>query len=370
MRILLVFPFKLENSGGKNRAALQKYFAMAKLYPNTVVMFPKGEVNILIELVYIEILSTLRIMFGNYDVLWSRGHIAVLGSIIARLISKYSVRELHSNPHEEVHLITGSFPKVLLLSICFYLSSVGNTFATHRVFNTLQLKLNYKTNAVAKTLDLFTSFKSINVVSHNAGSTDNFHSWNNLNSFLSERRSFANDDCFILSFMGSASKWHGAEYIVEIARKSMNENLPFIFIVAGGRINLGSSPLNLINVSPCDPSTSHKIMSISDAFLLPVKDVRSSPGSPLKLYDYLQYSKPILYQKGKSFYSVEAGIHKSAYGVNFWDFNQFIETAFSVLPKSPSFSFASSINNESSLPLSHTWESRITSIVQTLYTPR
>lgn len=36
------------------------------------------------------------------------------------------------------------------------------------------------------------------------------------------------------------------------------------------------------------------IIKDCDAFILPVDNVRLSPGSPLKLYEYLSYNKPIL----------------------------------------------------------------------------
>jgi hypothetical protein len=96
------------------------------------------------------------------------------------------------------------------------------------------------------------------------------------------------------------------EYLVAL-QKEFDKHGDQIQIVAGG----GALPPDLdregviINISPLDEKDCANLIRASDACLLPVKKVRVSPGSPLKLYDYILNGRFVFSQAGTPGYSDE-----------------------------------------------------------------
>ena len=61
----------------------------------------------------------------------------------------------------------------------------------------------------------------------------------------------------------------------------------------------------LKNITPLDDRESANLIKVADACLLPVKNNRVSPGSPLKLYDYIVNDAWVIAQENTNGYSDE-----------------------------------------------------------------
>ena len=66
-----------------------------------------------------------------------------------------------------------------------------------------------------------------------------------------------------------------------------------------------------------DTQKANLFMNAADFCLLPVNNVRLSPGSPLKLYDYISCGKPVIAQSTMLGYSDEVERYDLGYTVDF-----------------------------------------------------
>jgi len=90
-------------------------------------------------------------------------------------------------------------------------------------------------------------------------------------------------------FIGSGAIWHGLEKLVDSWDKANILNWELHVV---GDISLKKE--NIVIHGRKYGADLKSIIKDCDAFILPVDNVRLSPGSPLKLYEYLSYNKPIL----------------------------------------------------------------------------
>jgi hypothetical protein len=119
--------------------------------------------------------------------------------------------------------------------------------------------------------------------------------------------------------------WHGVDYLVKLQKEIDELGCKIKIICAGGQVDDEIDPSNyLINISPLDDTGCDEIIDIAKACLLPVRNNRVSPGSPLKLYDYIKNHKFIIAQAEMLGYSDE--VEKYGKGICV-DFENSTETA-------------------------------------------
>lgn len=112
---------------------------------------------------------------------------------------------------------------------------------------------------------------------------------------------------------------------------------------------------NVKFVEPVPSILARKYINASDFCLLPAKQVRLSPGSPIKLYDYISCGKPIIAQSNLLGYSDEVENYDLGYLV---DFTKPEEAAFElerILKLKKDFS----IHNRKMAVEKLSWENRI-----------
>lgn len=77
-------------------------------------------------------------------------------------------------------------------------------------------------------------------------------------------------------------------------------------VCGGGKVSQNFDPDSiLINITPLDDKGCSDLVKASDACILPARQSRVSPGSPLKLYDYILHEKFIISQSNILGYSDE-----------------------------------------------------------------
>ncbi len=115
----------------------------------------------------------------------------------------------------------------------------------------------------------------------------------------------------ILLFLGSVARWHGVDYLIEIASllQARSENI-LLYIVGGQPATerhidalAARAPANVVFTGKVGIDEANLYVNAADVCLLPVKKIRVSPGSPRKLFDYVAAGRPVITQEGTIGYS-------------------------------------------------------------------
>src|SRR5690606_12384358 len=134
-------------------------------------------------------------------------------------------------------------------------------------------------------------------------------------------------DAVVFLFLGSVSQWHGVDYLINIFNEESIKLQPnFRLYIVGAKDNDYTDDLkqkaeneSIIFIPPVDTVTANEYINASDFCMLPVKQVRTSPGSPLKLYDYIACGKPVIAQENLLGYSDEVEKYNLGYTIDFTD---------------------------------------------------
>lgn len=169
------------------------------------------------------------------------------------------------------------------------------------IFNNTLLEKYYKEHFLNKTTPTITV--------HNGCDPEFFYPFDKYQarSHLGLRK----DICYLL-FIGSISRWHGVEYILETFRhlNRLNGNKEIRLLIVGGynvhylqSLKEKYSDDNIVFKGEALKDEAFYYINAADICLLPVNNIRISPGSPLKLFDYAACGKPIIAQQCTMGYS-------------------------------------------------------------------
>ena len=121
-------------------------------------------------------------------------------------------------------------------------------------------------------------------------------------------------------FTGAANYWHGVDYLVVLQGELNKIDSGIQIVCGGGKVSVADDPDTvLMNITPLDDKDCADLVQASDACILPVRQSRVSPGSPLKLYDYILHKKYVITQENLNGYSDE--VKKYGHGTHV-DFNE------------------------------------------------
>lgn len=129
----------------------------------------------------------------------------------------------------------------------------------------------------------------------------------------------------ILLFLGSVTKWHGVEHLLAIASVLQGKSKDVLIYIAGGhpateeyiRSLTVRAPDNVIFTGKVDAERANLYINAADICLLPVNQIRVSPGSPIKLFDYIAAGKPVVTQEYTRGYSDIVLSHDLGYALDF-----------------------------------------------------
>ena len=128
------------------------------------------------------------------------------------------------------------------------------------------------------------------------------------------------EDVFYLVFVGAASNWHGVHYLVDLQKYFNRLSSATIQIIcAGGDMSPYDPERICLNFTPMTDSDCADIIKAADLCLLPVNRNRVSPGSPLKLYDYIVNKRYVVSQADTNGYSDEVESMQIGFSVDFSD---------------------------------------------------
>ncbi len=295
MKVLYACSFDISGCSGKNRATRQKLTELKKLVDGLIVVHSRrGGLLRIPELVYIELKCLYLLVKNKPDVFVSRGYVGLLSIIFCWILGGKSVREVHADQVGEIPLLDkGIISKVVLYFLAHY-SVIMDRLADARIFNHPWLLQWY---------DKKYGVGDFDIACYNGFSNEKLPNFDK--EYILKKYGLAKGFRYLV-FTGSASKWHGVEYLVELQKRFLENGDDFRVVCAGGKVSKEIDPESvLINISPLDDAGCDEVISIAYACLLPVKNNRVSPGSPLKLYDYIRQEKYVIVQDGMAGYSDE-----------------------------------------------------------------
>ena len=125
--------------------------------------------------------------------------------------------------------------------------------------------------------------------------------------------------------IGAIARWRGVDLLIDIFKQrqlkdhyllivGMSEDDYALLILAKG-----AGCGNIIFKDYTDIPTSVEYINAADVCLVPVNDILSAPGSPLKLYDYIACGKPVVTQQHVVGYSDEVERYNLGISIDFRD---------------------------------------------------
>ena len=311
MKILYSCPFSLELQTGKNRATRQKLDALESILNEKLIVFSleTSSGNNLLKFFHllkneISLLHAFLIKHRDVEVFFSRGIVGLLVTPFLKYFGIISVREIHAAPGE-FQVMEISKTRKMMLKATEMISYYIDKKADMRVYNHPNVKEYYQDIGAYSENDIIlyngADFEKKNLMKRDEA-IEHFN-------LPSEKK--------ILVFIGSNSPWHGTEYLIDLQEQFDLFGDQIQVVIGGGSIDRKGS--NIINFSPLYAEESDRLIIASNACLLPVNDIRVSPGSPLKLYDYISLNRVVIGQQKTLGYSDEIDKYNLGITVDFRD---------------------------------------------------
>jgi glycosyltransferase involved in cell wall biosynthesis len=163
-------------------------------------------------------------------------------------------------------------------------------------------------------------------------------------------------DKTILLFLGSVTKWHGVEHLLAIASVLQGKSKDILIYIAGGhpateeyiRSLAARAPDNVIFTGKVDADHANLYINAADICLLPVNQIRVSPGSPIKLFDYIAAGRPVVTQEDTTGYSDIVLSHKLGYALDFRESSAAADRILTIIDESRARDF---VNHNRSVAL-------------------
>lgn len=295
VKVLYLCDFDLSRGTGKDRATNQKLQALKGQVKELKIVSHSGGGAFfrLLSSVFLDLKTVLLILWWRPDWLISRGYVGFFSQALCNYLGVVTVREIHANALEELSLLPYKGVKLKVISLLARHAHQVDLSAKVRIFNHPDLLAWYQANGLSGEHDFFV----YNGFSPSAAS--------NLSRSAARRKFGLSNDDKLIVFVGAASKWHGVEYMVELQRNLSKSGESIRVVFGGGNVSSFDPEGLCLNFTPLDDKGCADLIRAADFCALPVKQNRVSPGSPLKLYDYIVNERFVLAQASTNGYSDE-----------------------------------------------------------------
>lgn len=323
LRIIYVCSFSLVGHAGHKRATRHKLEALAEV-SDLHVLSSRFENKLLrvLELPLLELRAILWILVQRPNVIISRGGVGGVFQLVARMLGTFTVREVHANASEEVAMQGRGASLRAILRVSAWLSDVADCSCEMRIFNNplLMQWFHAKYGWCDNDVYVYNGYRPSSASAIERSSA---------------REGLGLDlDGTYLAFTGSASEWHGIEYLVALQEEFDAEGDGIRIVCGGGKVPACLDPnRRLLNISPLDDAGCARLIRAANLSLLPVKQNRVSPGSPLKLYDYIVNKSWVVTQECLAGYSDEVLRYGVGVSIDFRDSMSARSRILEVLPQ-------------------------------------
>lgn len=309
MKILYLVNFNLSEKKGLGLITKNKIRSLRNIGNNIDAIsspFENSYAQILYGLVS-DVKGSYYLIKHKPEFLISRGPVGLLSIFTSKRLGITTVREVHAYAIEEIHLLPYKGLNLLALKLLAHFSHYLDLNADLRIFNHPDLLKFYKSKNLAKELDFYV---------YNGYSSDN---QSTLSKKAAKSKFKLTGSTKYLVFVGSATKWHGVDYLVNLQREFNNHDDSIQIVCGGADISRFDKDKICKNITPLDAEGCSELIRAADLCLLPIRNNRVSPGSPLKLYDYIVNQRPVVAQKDMLGYCDEVIRHRVGFCVDFSD---------------------------------------------------
>ena len=303
MKILYSCSFDLE--GYKEGGATRQKLKILNKYTKLRVISLNGNSFKLLQLLFIEFKTIVLLLKNKPQVFISRGFVGYFSQKIAKFLKVKTVREVHADAIEEVQYYDKNFIEKFFILLLAKLFLTVDLQSDMRIFNHPHLLKWFRSKYFHSKNDFF------------CYNGFDFESKSSL-SKKQARKKFKFGNKKYLIFTGSSSFWHGVSYLSNLQKSFNKLNANIQIVCGGGKVNNSDDPGNILkNISPLNGKDCADLIMAADACILPARQSRISPGSPLKLYDYILHKKPVITVKNLKGYSDEVLKYKNGILVDF-----------------------------------------------------
>lgn len=318
-KIVYIVDFPIDISSGKSKATREKAEALRRIVGDDKFIFfsAKNNKNIflkLIDLIVLDLRCSLSLIFmSNIKAVFQRALFLPFTFLVQRIKRINVINEFHTDLKDEIPHLNKSKYEKMILNILADLSDKNIKSGRGIIYNHPILKQKFDP-----------VFKIPSIYSYNGANEVDFYPEDK---DVIRKSLNINPEIEVCLFLGAASKWHGVEYLVEIFNQPLIQQRKSLFLyIVGAEDESYTARLkgmfenpNIVIVPPVNTDIARNYINASDFCLLPVNQIRVSPGSPLKLYDYISCGKAIISQSNLLGYSDEVERYNLGYTLDFRD---------------------------------------------------
>lgn len=363
MRVVYLIGFSIDGSSGKNKATSEKVRVLKSKIGDKNFSFytNKRQRSIIFKLIGNQLFD----FYVFRKLLFHKNNFIVIQRVFFMPMTRFLlfikgvkvVSEFHADFKDEIpHLNKSKFQRFILKLIA-PIYTLNYKLSHGIIYNHPILKEKFDSR-----------FKVPSIYSYNGSNYNQFIPVDK--SFSREKVKIKEDEIAFL-FLGSVSKWHGVDYLIDIFNEKIiqeNNNISLYIVGAAENsyVNEIKQKINNKNIKlipPVDTNFAINYINASDYCLLPVKQIRISPGSPLKLYDYISCGKPVIAQSNVRGYSDEVEKYNLGYTMDLTNSNTSAIRIIKIINEKQDFSE----NNRAVAMNDLSWEKRIEKWLNFIY---
>jgi glycosyltransferase involved in cell wall biosynthesis len=307
MNIDYIVSIDVNGLSGKEKASREKAKFLKKLSTNFRLFSIKRETKLLKKIFSIIILEFKYVINSFFckqrpDIIFCRSYLGIGPLFISNIYGIKLIHEVHADLLDEAKILYKNqkfkiklFEYLNRISVIIYNRSWG------LIFNNKLLEKHYKS---------YYDLNKTNTISINNGcDVDTFYP-KDVNE-TKQRLGLDLENDYLI-FIGRISKWHGLEYALDMFKYLSKKRPQTNLLVVGNSHNKFYLDIlkkeyieckQIIFVGGVNQDKAINYINSSLAVLVPVDDIRVSPGSPLKLFDSIACGKPIITQQNTIGYS-------------------------------------------------------------------
>jgi len=305
MKLVYIVNFSINGNSGKNKATREKAAALESIVGKNNFTFihassSRSRLNKIVKRFFFDFELFFKFLSFKGDfVVVQRVIFLPLTSLIFWLRGVKVITEFHADFREEIPFLNKSWLEQGILYFISYFYNFNYRISDGIIFNHPYLKEKFDS-----------IFKKPSIYSYNGS---NYKEFNPAGLDNSREKLGIPKNRRIYLFLGSVSQWHGVDLLIETFNKDIiNKRNDIYLYIVGVKDNLYTRQLrkeslnkNVLFIDAVDTLTASCYINAADICLLPVKQIRTSPGSPLKLYDYISCGKAVVTQANLAGYSDE-----------------------------------------------------------------
>lgn len=317
MKLVYIVGFPIDGSSGKNKATREKANALKnKVGINNFRFFSPPIGSSLLSKLAVFIIFDLKVFVKlitrkNDFVVIQRVLFMPLTRLLLYLKNVKVISEFHADFEDEIPHLNKTKLQTIMLRALVPVFNFNYKVSNGIIYNHPILKEKFDP-----------VFKKPSIYSYNGSNLNEFYPEN---MFSARKKVEITSDEIVFLFLGSVSQWHGVDYLIDVfnSKDIMDVSNARLYIVGAKdnpytrKLKSISTNINIKFIRPVSTEDARNYINACDFCLLPAKQIRISPGSPLKLYDYIACGKTVITQSNLRGYSDEVEKYKLGYTVDF-----------------------------------------------------